>query len=114
MPQRAVDLLPGADTALDMAGRRQARVLRSLHGHRGTLAERAVEYDPLAGRLGEFVQHAAGADAFLQARIGYVQRTGDHAVPLALAFLAQIDQRHVRLAEQRKRLPRAERPAAVG
>ena len=77
-------------------------VLRGLHRHGRALAEGAVEHQPLAGRLGQLVQHAARADVLLQARIGHMQRARDDAVALALGALAQVDQRDVRLADQRR------------
>ena len=75
--------------------RREAGVLRRLHRHGRALAERAVEHHALAGRRRQFVQHAAGADILRQIRIGRMQRAGNDAVLLALAFLAQIDDRDV-------------------
>jgi hypothetical protein len=53
----------------------QAAVRTSvLHRHGRALAEGAVEQEPLAGRFGELMHHAAGADAFLQGQIGHMQR----------------------------------------
>jgi hypothetical protein len=55
-----------------MAGRSEASVLRGLHRHGRALAEGTVEEKPLAGGLGEFVEHAAFADVLQQAWIGHV------------------------------------------
>src|SRR5690242_7598516 len=83
-----VRLFPSVDAALDVAGGSKARVLRSLHRHRRALAEGAIEQDPLAGRRGQFVQHAAGADVLLQIRVRCVQRARNDAVFVAFALLA--------------------------
>ena len=50
----------------------------------------------------ELVQHAAGADIFLQVAVGRVQRARNAAVLLALARLAQVDEGDVRPADQRR------------
>src|ERR1700736_1605165 len=112
MTDRAAGRFPGGDAALQVARRRELRVLRRLHRHGRALAEGAVEHEPLAGRFGEFVQHAAGADVFLQARIGHVQGARDDAVTLALVLLAQVDERDVGLADEREALLGGNRPAA--
>src|SRR3954470_24194536 len=88
---RTVRLRPGAEPALDVAGRRQAGVLGGLRGHRRALAEGAVEHEAPAGRGGELVQHAARAHVVLKIEVGRVQRAGDQAVLLALARLAPGD-----------------------
>ena len=44
--------------------------------------------------------------------VGGMQRAGNDAVLLALGALAQIDEGHVRPADERHRLARAHRPAA--
>src|SRR6476646_1871289 len=92
----------------------EARVLRRLHRHRRALTESAVEQQTLVGRFRKLVQRAAFADVFLQSRVGDMQRTGYRAVTFAFRTLAQIDQRDVRLADQRKRLRCGDRPAAKG
>src|SRR5215471_5909918 len=89
-----VRFFPSVDAALDVAGVK-ARVLRSLHRHRRALAEGAIEQDPFAGRRGQFVQHAAGADVHRQIRIWCVQRARNDAVFVAFALLTQIDDRDV-------------------
>src|SRR6185437_2709726 len=111
--ERPARSLPGADAALDMTGRCEPRVLRRLHRHGGALAERAKEQQPFARRAGQFVQNAAGPDGFHEARIGRVQRAGDAAMALAFAFLAQVDQGDVASSQQRRRILRRHRPAAL-
>jgi len=59
------------------------------------------------------MQHAAGADAFLQDRIGHVQRAGYDPMPLTLRALPQIDQRDLGFAQEGERLGRGERPPAA-
>src|SRR5439155_24527560 len=49
---RPARFLPGVETAPDVAGRSETRVLRRLHRHGRALAEGAVKQEPLASRFG--------------------------------------------------------------
>ena len=71
--QRPAGLLPGVEAALDVAGRSDSRVLRRLHGHRRSLAERAIEHDAFLRRGRERVQDAARADVGGELGVGGVQ-----------------------------------------
>src|SRR5262249_59452810 len=111
--QWAADLLPRVEAAVDVAGRRDAGILSGLNRHRRALAEGAVEQHALAGRRSKLMQHAAGPHIGSEVGVGGVQRTGDDAVLLALGRLAQIDQRHIVIADEADRILRAHCPAAL-
>ena len=91
----------------------EAGVLRRLHRHRRALAEGAVEHEALAGAAASSCSMPPAPILSCRVGIGRVQRAGDGAVLLALARLAQVDQRDVAAAEQRHRLVGADRPAAA-
>ena len=57
-----------------MAGVGKACFLRRSHRHCRAFAEGAEEHDAAAGGGGNFSQHAAGAQTFVDAGIGRVQR----------------------------------------
>src|SRR3984893_2089276 len=112
--QRSASLLPGVDAAVDVAGRSKTRLPRGLNRHGGAFAKGAVEQEPFAGGLGEFVKDAAAADILLQRRVRHVQRARNDAVAFALATLAQVDERDLGLADQAPRLLCRYRPATAG
>ena len=95
-----------------MAGPREARLLGRLYGHGGALAIGAVEHELLAGRLGDLVQQPARFHVVAQIRVGGVHRAGDLAGALPLALFPQVDQHHVRIADQRHGVLTGERPTA--
>src|SRR5215471_9421196 len=84
---RSAGLLPGIDTACDMRGIEQARVLGGVDGHGRTLVDGGI---------------------------GRMQRAGQRAVLGALASLAQIDQQNVGFAEARDGFKSCQRPALLG
>src|SRR5215204_7262383 len=95
-----IGLLPRSEATLDVARRAYAGVLCRLHGHRRSLPEGAVEHEPLAGRSGKLVEHPTWAHILLEIRVRGMERSGDRAVLLALAWFTQVDQHHIRLPEQ--------------
>src|SRR5215471_6284331 len=111
---RSAGLLPGIDTACDMRGIEQARVLGGVDGHGRTLAEGAEEHDTATGRGRHLAQHAAGLQVLVDGGIGRMQRAGQRAVLGALASLAQIDQQNVGFAEARDGFKSCQRPALLG
>src|SRR5262249_54072827 len=111
--RRSAGLLPGIDAALDVTRGDDARALCRLHRHGRALSEGAVEYQPLAGGAGQFVQHAAGTHVVGEIGVRRVERTGNEAVLLALAPLAQIDEGRVAAPEQLQRIAGSDGPAAA-
>ena len=81
-------LAPGGDATVNMASRRQPRVLGRLNGHGRALAERTVKNDALAGGTGKLVQDAPAANIVLKIGIGRVQRAGNRPMFGALALFA--------------------------
>src|ERR1700733_389452 len=111
---RTVGLLPRVDTAVDVAGGGETRILCRLYGHGRALPEGTIEHQALVCRAGQFVQHAARLNVTLKVRIGRVQRTGNHAVLLAFGALAQVDQHDVAAGDEVPRLRRGDCPTAAG
>src|SRR5215216_355061 len=67
--------------------------------HRGSLPEGAVEHEPFAGRSGKLVEHPTWAHILLEVGIRCMERSGDRAVLLALAWFTQVNQHHIRFPE---------------
>src|SRR5215218_1411068 len=96
---RSIGLLPRSEAALNVARSAYSGVLCGLHGHRGSLPEGAVEHEPFAGRSRKLVEHPTRAHILLEVGVRCMERSGDRAVLLALAWFTQVDQHHIRLAE---------------
>src|SRR5215831_7670581 len=89
LPYHPTRLAPRVEAAVNVAGTGDPSVLRRLHGHRRAFAKGAIKHDAFVGCRRQLMQHAAGADVFLQVAIGRVQGRGDHSILFALSPLAQ-------------------------
>src|SRR5512135_1948129 len=97
---RRARLLPSAETALDVAHRREPHVLRDLRGQRRTPATAAEEHELVARREERLVVRARGVDPELEHAASDVDGPWDATLAPQLARIAQVDERHAGLAEQ--------------
>ena len=107
------NILPGIDTALNMACRGETGILRCLHSHSRTLTEGTVEQQAFASCLRQFMQQASRADVLPQFGVRRMQRSRNAAVSFAFRLFPQIDQHHVGFPDQIQRLPRRVCPTAA-
>ncbi len=92
---RAARSAPRGKAATEMRHRRKTHVLRGLGGQRRAPAGRALKYELLV-----FLKHRLGVGTFridpeFQHAARTVKRTGDAALALDLARVAQIDDHHI-------------------
>src|SRR5262245_2674599 len=101
--------LPRGEAALELGDALEPHLLSDVGGQRRAPGPVAEEDELLAGGEDRFVIWALGIEPELEHAPGTVKRSGDHALALELAHVAEVDEHHAIFAQARLALLEADR-----